>query len=271
MANNIDLSCFMVYNDVNINDVMEHIKQSLIESGFNEKESVLYLAALELEESGMTELSKKAGLKRSTAYIIFESLQKRGLLGSVETSSGTKIHAVSPDVIASKLRGQLDQFTEILPEIKALTHKTNRRPKITYFEGIDGYITACEDSLKNPQIIQRQIGSLSEIHKTMTRDYDLNTFLPTRIKQNIYLRALYFEEPELESFVDRDHKKELREIRYIPAKYHHKTFTMIYENKVVVATTRENLITVVIESEDIAESERQKFDFIWDMVGKHKK
>lgn len=249
----------------------EHIAQVLVESGFTEKESALYLAALELEESGMTELSKKAGLKRSTGYAIFESLQKRGILGSVETSSGTKIHPISPDMLVAKLKSQLEQINDVLPEIKALATKTQNRPKIKYFEGIEGYIAACEESLKTPKTTQRQIGSLSEIHKTMTKDYDLNVFLPTRIKQNIYLKALYFEEPGVEEFVDRDHKRELREIRYIPNKYHHKTFTMIYENKVIIATTRENLITAVIESEDIAESERQKFDFIWDAVGKSKK
>lgn len=267
----LDFKVNTVYIDVNNVDTMEHIIQTLVESGFIQKESALYLAALELEESGMTDLAKKAGIKRSTAYVIFESLQKRGILGSVETSSGTKIHPISPDMLVAKLKSQVGQIDDILPEIKALVAKTKDRPKIKYFEGIEGYITACEDALKSSKIIQRQIGSLSEIHKTMTKDYDLNVFLPTRIKQNIYLRALYFEEPELKEFIDRDHKRELREIRYIPAKYHHKTFTMIYDNKVIIATTKDNLITAVIESEDIAESERQKFDFIWDTIGKYKK
>ncbi len=250
---------------------MNSLQKTLFEAGFTDKESALYLAALELGESGMTELAKRAGLKRSTAYVIFETLQEKGILGSVNTPAGLKIQPLAPDILVAKLKTQLDQLVTVLPELKSLGATDKDRPKVTYFEGIEGYIAVCEDSLKIPQIELRQIGSLTEIHKTMTREYDINKYLPTRIKQNIYLKALYFEEADVKEFVDRDHKRELREIRYIPAQYYHKTFTMIYGNKVVITTTNENLITVVIESEEVTQSERQKFDFIWDMVGKAKK
>ena len=65
----------------------------------------------------------------------------------------------------------------------------------------------------------------------------------------------------------RDHRKELREIRFLPEQYKWKGATLIYDNKVVILSGAEEMMTVVIESETIAEAEKQKFDLLWELVG----
>ncbi len=127
-------------------------------------------------------------------------------------------------------------------------------------------MTALEDSLRKPNITLRVIGSLNEIHKVMTEEMDLNYYIPQRLKKHIFIKCLYF--PNIKQHIkDRDHTKELREVRYIPEKYAHDTSMLIYENKVVIAGAKKELVAVMIESEAIAESEKKKFDLIWDLVG----
>ena len=46
---------------------------------------------------------------------------------------------------------------------------------------------------------------------------------------------------------------------------------MIYDNKVIIVSEAEEMMTVVIESETIAEAEKQKFDLLWELIGPAKK
>ncbi len=39
---------------------------------------------------------------------------------------------------------------------------------------------------------------------------------------------------------------------------------LIFRNKVAIFTSRKEFITVLIESEEIAEAERQKFEILWE-------
>jgi hypothetical protein len=41
---------------------------------------------------------------------------------------------------------------------------------------------------------------------------------------------------------------------------------LIYRNAVTICTSKKELIAVKIESEEIAEAEKKKFDLIWDLI-----
>ena len=55
-------------------------KEKLQELGLSEKEARVYLALFELGPSVVSGLAKKAGINRSTTYVILETLAKRGLV-----------------------------------------------------------------------------------------------------------------------------------------------------------------------------------------------
>lgn len=241
---------------------MQHLTTTLNQLGLSDKESALYLAALALGESGMSELAQKAKLKRTSAYVVFESLAQKGLMGSFKMRSGTKFVATPPEVVIRKTEQQLQQLQAVLPEFEAIREKTVG-PKITYFEGEEGYRVATEDSLKYAGETLRHIGSLEEIHAVISRDYDLNYYIPKRIKNRIHLKALYFKSDfDHTLFLHKD-QEERREIRFLPEAYKHKTSLLIYGNKLAFFSTAKELITVIIESAELAESERKKFDLLW--------
>lgn len=248
---------------------MLDLKQTLSDFGLDNKASALYLAALNLGETNMTELAKAAGVNRSTAYFIFKDLEATGLLGSYRTKSGEKYVATRPEALIQKAEKNLLDLKSALPQLRAISHKSGpNKPKLTYYEGREGYITAIADSLNKPGAVLRHIGSLTEAHKVY-KDYDLNYYLPTRIKNNISIRCLYTPDlsPEIKG---RDHQRELREVRYLPPEFTFHTATLIYDNKVVITSSHKELVSAVIESRDIAESEKSKFDLIWRAVGSAK-
>lgn len=247
---------------------MTNIKGFLQSLGLDEKEAALYLASLELGEANMTELAKKAELKRTTAYLAFESLERRGLMGSFKMRSGLKFVPTRPEILVDKTQKQLDELKTILPELKAISQKPESTPKIYYYEGEEGYLTAAEGSLQTPNSTVRHIGSLKETHNVITLDYDTKYYIPARIKKHIFIKALYYASETEEEIKQRKHAEELREIRYLPEKYICKTSVLIYQNTVAIFSAKKELITVIIESPEIAEGERRKFDLIWDLLEK---
>lgn len=55
------------------------MKKELKQLGLSDKDIEIYLSGLKLGPSSVQEISRKAGVKRSTTYLIFENLKKMGL------------------------------------------------------------------------------------------------------------------------------------------------------------------------------------------------
>lgn len=162
---------------------------------------------------------------------------------------------------------ELGDFETALPELRALETKSGQRPKVTYLEGQEGYRLALEDSLQKPGNLLRYIGSLTETYKTVGEKYNLMYYVPTRVKRNIRINALLF--PDIrDDLQKRNHPKELRDIRWLPKTYWFQGSSLIYDSKVIIVSGEKEMMTVVIESQTIAEAEKQKFDLLWELVGK---
>jgi sugar-specific transcriptional regulator TrmB len=246
----------------------EEFVEKLREYGLSKHEAALYLATLASGSVGMSELARRAGIKRPTAYLAFRSLVTKGLMSTFKSTSGFKFTASRPETFLAKNKKDMESLTMLVPRLNAIAEKERGEPKIFYYEGKDGYFIASEDSLRARDKTIRHIGSLSELHSVISADYDYNSYIPRRTKAGIFFQALYFENEVSPEMTSRN-SAELREIRYLPKEYFYKTSMLIYGNKVAIFSAEKELITVIIESEAMAESERKKFDLIWDIVGKN--
>jgi sugar-specific transcriptional regulator TrmB len=245
---------------------MQDIKQTLKELGLDEGEAALYLASLKLGEAGMSELAREAQLKRTSAYVVFQALEKKGLMGSFKMRGGLKFVATAPDILLQKTQKQAEDLKNLLPQLNSLLQKKDQRPQITYYEGSEGYYIASEDSLRVPNSTVRHIGSISEIHNVTGEDWDLNYYIPARLKKHINFKALYFKSQMPESFLKANQAELLREVKYLPENFLYNTSKLIFGNKIVFYSSKKELITVIVESPDIAESERKNFDIIWGLT-----
>lgn len=253
---------------INNNDEIMGI---LTEYGLDEREASLYLAGLEIGESGMASIAKLAGVKRPTAYVTFKSLEKKGLMGSFKVKHGLRFVSTKPEVLVARAKAKVKSLESIIPSINAIVGKSSYKPRITYYEGKEGFLVAAEQILAKPNSLVRHIGSLTETHKVMGEDYDLEYFMPKRIKHNIKLKALYFSNlTEKVSEKILDNEAQLRELRFLPNKYNHNTSKVIMDDRIIISGGSKELISVIIESKEIAFSEQQNFDLIWDLMGEKK-
>jgi len=243
-----------------------NIQQTLKNYGLTDEEVNLYLAGLKTGEAPLARIAKMAGIKRPTAYSIAKSLEEKGLMGNFKMRSGLRFVVSPPSTLEQNLKRRLQEVTGILPELAALEKGSQTKPKITLYEGTEGYYTALEDSLKTLNDVIRAIGSLKKIYEVITPEYDENHYIPTRMKNNTRYRGLHFESEAGHIFTPERNAKEMREVKFLPEKYFHSDFVLIYRNTVTICTSKKELVALKIESEEIAEAEKKKFDLIWELI-----
>lgn len=243
-----------------------NIQQTLKNYGLTDEEAALYLAGLKTGEAPLARIAKVAGIKRPTAYSVAKSLEEKGLMGNFKMRSGLRFMVSPPSALEQQIKRKLKEVSEIIPELNAIEGGSLARPKITLYEGVEGYYTALEDSLKTVNDVIRAIGSLKKIYEVITPEYDENHYIPTRLKNKTIYRGLHFKGEAENIFTPERNSREMREVKFLPEKYFHSDFVLIYGNTVTICTSKKELIALKIESEEIAESEKKKFDLIWELI-----
>lgn len=121
------------------------IKNVLKNLGLNEKEISVYLSSLQLGPQPASVLAKSSGLNRSTAYVILESLFKKGVISQFVKAEIKYFSVISPQNLVSyvernisDMRKTKDDLISIIPEFLAMTNSINAKPKVGFFEGVMG-------------------------------------------------------------------------------------------------------------------------------------
>ena len=150
-----------------------HLEEKLINYGLSPKEARVYLTLLEIGTSLVTDVAKKANIKRSTSYVILESLSKNGLVSITERKNIRLYTPAPPERIILNLENHAKKYVElvgsaklILPELKSIYSGSGPKPKIQFFEGTEGIKTAYEDTLTSKETI-RAYASIENMHSTL--------------------------------------------------------------------------------------------------------
>jgi predicted transcriptional regulator len=161
----------------------------LLQFGFDQKESQIYLAILELGETGVLNISQKSKVKRTTVYHILENLKKRGLVGTTTVKKKKLYFAQSPKRLENELDEKRGALEKLMPELLSLSNLIEKKPKIQYFDGIGGIKTILEDELSSRTT--KMMGWCTEnYHNTIGEEYFETYFTPKRIKQKIYFHMI---------------------------------------------------------------------------------
>ena len=106
--------------------------------GLSEKEARIYLTTLELGTSIASTIARRAELNRATTYTLLEDLKRDGIVNET-TKEGVKYYSViSPDILLKQLEQKYESFKDKVPELLALAEKFGNKPRIQFFEGLEG-------------------------------------------------------------------------------------------------------------------------------------
>lgn len=250
------------YHMTNDSRALEITLQSF---GFSEKEANVYISLLELGRGTVTEISRKAGINRTTGYDILDSLAAKGVVNISGKEPKQEYSAESPASITEYLRRQaaiaaehIKKSEEIVPELTSI-HALKNRPKIRFYEGTEGLKNVYEDTLTSKETI-RAYATIDDMHKALPNYFP--EYYKRRASKNISIKGIV---PRTEQGLDRQkyNAEEKREIAFVPAdKYYFSPEINIYDNKVMIASWREKL-GIIIESEEIADAMKKIYELAW--------
>ena len=233
--------------------------------GFSRPEAALWKASLELGESDLTTLAKRAGMPRTSAYAAIEKLRVRGLLDFYVKRRRRMYVAVPPERFVHELAEKAKTANRLLPALRSLTRKKGNQPQITLHEGVTG-VKSVFDHLLEYKHHFSAITSLEDMQAVASRPF--SSFIRQRIRQNLRVRFITNRSSEAEMFARRDNE-EFRETRFVPENYEFHTANYVFGHHIAFLSLRnERPLAVLIHDDDIAATFQLYFELLWGYVAK---
>lgn len=233
--------------------------------GLTDKESKVYLACIQLGTAVVSSIAQAAGINRVTTYDILEKLKQKGLVSYFTKKKIRYFSSTNPETVLEEFEKRTNDLRQSLPKFKRLTGETSH-PRIRYFEGLEGIKAIYADTLSSKSEILNFSNS-HEIRKEWP-NYDQD-YVEKRAKKKIHLRGISPQDEE-GILVQSQDKKYHREMRLLPNDLFPFTNEInIYDDKVAIISFKDELIGMIIESHEIANSQRAIFNMCWQYTEIH--
>ncbi len=230
--------------------------------GFEDKESKIYLAGLELGPTSVLELSRRTRLPRTTLYPILEELRRRGYFRFGKQKRRSVYIAEAPQVLGRHLIAREKLFAEVMPRLEALRGTVREGAGVTLYEGSDGFRQLWQrifrSGVKEYRIITSGTGLLEFVHEP----YLVKHIIAERIRRGIKSVQLIPATLAAKKIVAKD-TAELRESRFLPPDTPIPATVIVFGNEVAFITTRRENTMILIASGEAAITHRTLFDLLW--------
>lgn len=234
----------------------------LAQLGISGKKGRFYLAALELGEATVTAVAERAGIGRTTAYDILDSLVTEGLLNQIEKSDKTYVVAEDPAVLLRNMEQRMRLAAEALPEIQAIYGSSLFKPRIRYYKGLDGIATVLNDTLNCRSGELCGILSMVELLTAPGEEF-MGNYIHRRIASGLKLRVVRSPSEEVNNQSWPSTLDDLREVRLSPQGVPFTMTSYIYDDKVAYISSRRENFALLIESVEFAGLQKALFETLW--------
>ena len=234
-------------------------KDLLIQLGLSDDESRVYLASLELGASGATGIARKALIQRTNFYHISRDLIGRGLLKQARVGHSSLFVAEPPEKIIELEKNKLSMIEKRLPELKAITNLSEKKPKVYYFEGVDGIKQVNRDTLKHKGDM---VGFTTPRYLSFERGNTHREYVSERLATKNKARIIGEVSGEVVALKEKD-SQEMRETRMLPKElFASEIEIIIYGDRVAVIDYKE-VFGLIIEGKEIAKTLKMIFELVW--------
>ena len=254
---------------------MQTLAHELQKLGLSDKEAMVYLASLELGPAPVQVISRKAEVNRATTYVMIESLMQHGLMSSFEKGKKTMYTAEKPERlhrIVHRERAEVDDkeqtIKKILPDLEAILEAAGERPKVSFYEGVEG-LEAMREVLYSSRAEELEdVLSLDDLRHLIPEDH-WQRHNKRMLERKIRGRVIFTSESRYEPLKE---AQAYWEYKQLPKKEFpmHGELT-VYGNKVSMIALKGKLIGVIIESKEMALMVRTIFELAWKQADQFQK
>lgn len=241
--------------------------------GLSEKEGKVYMASLELGSAAASAIAKKADVDRVNTYNMLASLKERGVISEVEKRGVKYFTADSPEKLIvlgkesqKRLETSIGELTANLPMFFSL-YKTGTayKPRVQFYEGRQGYLNVYNKILEDKPNDIALIVNYIDFTKLLDARFE-EDWIKKRVELGIHLRWLDFDSKEMRAV--RFREKVLREIKFLPDEYRCGGGIFVYQHKIILLSTGDEFMAIIIENQEFAQLARVVFEMLWKFVAK---
>jgi sugar-specific transcriptional regulator TrmB len=242
-----------------------HLRAVIEQLGYSPQEVTVYLAALELGGSTITEIAAKSKLPRTTVNLIIRSLQKRGLMNAYLKQRRKIWAAENPEKLMITLKENEAALKIVLPELQSLRHDTGVKPTVRTYGGAEQIKQIMNDILESKHHVSAML-PWDDWNDTLGKSY-LEDFTETRYRHYLRLRLLTSKSKTSTALKQKD-SQELRITQFLPESISIPNANFIYDNKVaIISLNKKRPVGVLIEDEDIHHTMEVLFESLWRQSG----
>lgn len=242
---------------------MIKISKQLIQSlNLTPSQAKVYLAALELGQASMQDLSRKSEVKRTTIYKFIDDLKDRNLITEIKRKTRKFYSAVPPEQLVELQKNRLQELNDLLPQLKAIENSSVTKPRVLFYEGIDAVKELYSDTLKE----RKPIVGWSDLSKTRNAlGKFIDEYPDERARRNITLKWIIPDSVDAREFTRRDYGL-LRETKFLP-NANFKIDVNIYGDKVSLVNAHStNPFAVLIQNQDVADTLKEAWQQLWNRL-----
>ncbi|TSC77770.1 MAG: Transcriptional regulator, TrmB [Parcubacteria group bacterium Gr01-1014_29] len=245
--------------------------------GLSQKSALLYARLLELGGAYPSRLAEITQINRSTVYKILTDLSIKGLVNEIQKGKKLYYQVERPSKLLRYAQYQVDNANDIYdnvkriyPEIQGLYSLLPDKPKVLYFEGVDGIMSVYDDHISQGKKYEMLwFTNTKDIIRFFPKNY-FKKYRQAKEKIGITTRGIlpddeYSKKQLKEAYADVSNKIK-PVVRTIPKeKFLFKGEITIYgDNKISITDVEEDhMMGLIIENNRLHQMMRMVFELAW--------
>ena len=243
---------------------------TLQDLGLSPNESRIYEALLELGEASVSDVATQTSIHRRNVYDAVNRLVEKGFIVPVIDSKEKKYVPVEPNKFLEVVEEKRSKLQQILPDMQEIFERKRAKEGVYIYKGVEGSKNVIRDMLNvgktvytiggkgvwaNPPSLAVSKWILTEARRKQIKFYTLfDSSNKGKILENIKAGK----------------QTDIITYRFLPKKYSSAAAIDIYEDRVAVFTGKtldtieEGQTIFMMKSQNLADSYRQWFQFMWD-------
>ncbi|MFA7663085.1 MAG: helix-turn-helix domain-containing protein [Patescibacteria group bacterium] len=235
----------------------------------SERAKHIYSLIINRGEISAAVLAEELELPRTTVYLELTGLEKLGLISTIGSYRKQKFTAENPDALTELVKSKMNHAGEVYTLAQEAAQILNAQilaqrgwgmPSIKFFRGVEGVkrVLKMTNQTKSKELIG--INPAYDLYKILGGKF-LNELTQERVKKNIRVRNIWPKEKIPVELAE--HQKQLREMKFSGelGKFH--SSIIVYDDVVILITSTQELLSIQIKSQDLAETMCAVFELLW--------
>lgn len=231
------------------------VKETLQELGLNRRESICYTSLLELGSSKVGEIVRKTKIPSSKIYEVLNRLIQRGLVTYVIKNNIKHFQASDPRVLLNFIDEKKKRLKHIMPQL-LLKQKLSKKQSVELFEGQKAVFSLFTNLISTARSKELYlVFSIDEENKNEQANLFFKNLAVRRKGKKLDVRLL-----KNERYYSKEKHTKLK-LRY--TNFNLPQGITIFRNLLIILSWADSPVAIKIESETIAEQQRNFFLDLW--------